>query len=169
MVLKKTNLSNLNLIIELGRETYYDTFHAMNTEQTMSDYLNEAFNEAKIAEEMNNPMSEFYILHHEKTPSAYIKVNRAPAQSDINDPHSLELERIYVRKDYKGLGFGRFLINETVSLAKSYNCLFLWLGVWEKNTPALAFYRKMGFFEFGRHKFQMGEELQSDLLLKKTL
>ena len=157
------------LVSELGRETYFDAFQAMNTPGTTSLYLEEAFDETKIRNELATPGSEFHLLYHEKQPAGYIKINRAPVQSDINDPASLELERIYVRKGWKGLGYGRILMEHAVSLARKHNCTYLWLGVWEKNKEALAFYARMGFVEFGTHKFRMGDELQSDLLLKKTI
>ena len=169
MVLKKAEISDLKLIIELGRETYYDAFHTMNSAETMSRYLDEAFNESKIGEELNNPGSEFHILYLEDQPAAYIKVNLAPAQSDINDPDSLELERIYVRQKFSMMGIGRHLMEHALGLARKNNCSYIWLWVWEKNEAALAFYSRMGFSKFGGHSFRMGDELQSDFLLKRTV
>lgn len=96
-------------------------------------------------------------------------MNFPPSQTDINDPESLELERIYVRKQFKGRGLGRQLIEKTLILAEEKDCRFVWLGVWERNEAALEFYKKMGFAIFGNHSFRMGEELQNDFVLKKDL
>jgi len=98
-----------------------------------------------------------------------MKVNTALAQSDINDPASLELERIYVKKAYKGKSLGRYLINYALQLAITSKKHYVWLGAWEKNEAAIAFYKKMGFEEAGRHSFRMGDELQTDLVMKKVI
>ncbi len=168
-ILKKATPSDTELIVNLGRETYYDAFHAVNSEETMSLYLAEAFNETKIGEELMHPGSEFHILYREGEPAGYIKVNLSSAQSDIKDPESLELERIYVRQRFKGLGCGRVLMEEAFSIARNKDCSYIWLGVWEKNSAALAFYSRMGFVKFGGHQFRMGDELQDDFLLKRKV
>ncbi len=169
MKLKECNQNDLRQILEIGIETYYDTFHLLNNEETMSLYLKEAFNEIKIQNELNNPDSRFFLLFYEKKPAAYLKINFYPVQTDLNDPESLELERIYVKSEYKGKGFGKLLINHTIKIAKEKKCDYVWLGVWEKNEAALAFYKKMGFVIAGQHSFRMGNELQQDYILKKKL
>ena len=169
MDLQICDLSDLNKIIEIGRKTYYDTFYQFNTKETMKLYLDEAFSVEKISGEINNPKSFFYFLYDEELLSGYMKVNLYPAQSDINDPEALELERIYVIKDFKGRGYGKFMIENTVSLADKYGCRKVWLGVWERNNPAISFYKKMGFEIVGNHKFRMGEEMQTDLVMQKLI
>ncbi|MDC7239151.1 MAG: GNAT family N-acetyltransferase, partial [Spirochaetales bacterium] len=123
----------------------------------------------KIESELKNPKSSFYLLYDGDLPAAYMKVNLPPAQSDLNDRDSLELERIYVKKEYKGRGFGRQLLEQAISIAKEEKCRYLWLGVWEKNEKALEFYTKMGFVKFGSHSFRMGDEIQNDFVMKITL
>lgn len=97
----------------------------------------------------------------------YLKINDAPAQTDINDPESMEIERIYIRKEHKAKGLGKVLVDYTLQQARKKN--YVWLGVWEKNVDAIAFYKKVGFIETGRHSFRMGDELQSDLVMKKFI
>jgi ribosomal protein S18 acetylase RimI-like enzyme len=141
----------------------------MNKEKIMEMYLNEAFAPVKIEGELKNPNSFFYFLYDENALVAYMKVNLPPAQTDFNDSGSLELERIYVKKESIGKGYGKFLMQNTVSIAKEHGCTYIWLGVWEKNKPALAFYQKMGFEVFDQHPFRMGDEIQNDFVLKKPL
>ena len=101
--------------------------------------------------------------------SGYLKLNEAPAQSDLNDPQSLEIERIYVRKELQGKGLGKALINYSIQAARDRRKQYVWLGVWEKNSEAIAFYGKMGFAVAGRHTFRMGDEIQGDQVMKKVL
>ncbi len=161
--------NELETLIEIGRNTYFDTFRKFNTAETMSAYLDEAFNKDKIAAEAANPGSFFYFCEIEKSIAAYFKLNMVPYQSDINDPESLELERIYVLSEYKGRGLGSKIIEFTETFAVENNCAKIWLGVWEKNSAALEFYAKMGFNKCGEHNFRMGEELQTDYILEKYL
>ena len=169
MNLRLCNISDLNRIINIGRRTYYDTFHQLNTRDTMSQYLDEAFSVEKISKELNNPKSSFYFLYDKELLVGYMKVNFYPAQSDINDPESLELERIYVSKEFKGQGYGKFMIEKTMAIAKDNGCIKVWLGVWEKNSSAISFYQRMGFEIIGRHTFRMGEEIQNDLVLQRMI
>ena len=169
MNLRGCNISDLNEIINIGRKTYYDTFYHFNTEDTMRRYLDEAFSVEKISDELNNPKSFFYFLYDRESLVGYMKVNLYPAQSDINDPESLELERIYVLKDFKGRGHGQYMIENTISIAKNNGCKKVWLGVWEKNNPAISFYKKMGFEIIDNHTFCMGDEIQNDFILQTLI
>lgn len=161
--------TDLELLQQIGYETYDETFRSMNTVETINKYLAEAFSEDKLLSEMMNEGSSFYFMYSKNELAGYLKLNDVPGQSDLNDPDSLEIERIYVRKEYKGQGLGKVLMDyalqKTVELKKQY----AWLGVWEKNAAALAFYKKAGFKEIGKHSFRMGDELQSDYLLKKMV
>jgi diamine N-acetyltransferase len=169
VVIRKCAENDLQVLRDLGYETYDETFRAMNTPETMDAYLAEAFDLEKIKKELETPQCEFYFLYSDGNLAGYIKINEAPAQTDINDPVSLELERIYVKKEFKRLGLGRTLIRYAEEIAAARGKQFIWLGVWEKNVNSIAFYEKMGYREFSRHTFRMGDELQSDFLMKKEL
>ncbi|MCE1252429.1 MAG: GNAT family N-acetyltransferase [Anaerolineae bacterium] len=161
--------SDLKMLQKIGIETYDETFRAMNEPHIMDQYLAEAFNLARLREELANKSSYFYFLFVDEILAGYLKLNEAPAQSDINDPDALEIERIYVRKAFKGQGLGKYLMNYALDFARFKAKTYAWLGVWEKNSAAIAFYKKMGFVEAGGHSFRMGDEIQSDLVMKKQL
>jgi ribosomal protein S18 acetylase RimI-like enzyme len=168
-IIRKCTLDDLHVLRDLARDTYDESFRQTNTPETMDAYLEEAFDLEKIKTELEAPQSEFYFLFADGQLAGYIKVNDVPAQTDINDPTSLELERIYVKKEFKRLGLGSQLIDYAEQLARLAGKEYVWLGVWEQNPKAIAFYESMGYAEFARHTFRMGEELQSDLVMKKIL
>jgi ribosomal protein S18 acetylase RimI-like enzyme len=141
----------------------------MNSQVTIDSYLQEAFNKKKLLAELNNKNSLFYFLYAENELAGYLKINDAPAQSDINDTDSIEMERIYIKKTFKGKGLGKKLVKFSLQLAKEMKKNYVWLGVWEKNIDAISFYKKMGFKKAGRHSFRMGNELQNDLIMKKMI
>ena len=46
---------------------------------------------------------------------------------------------------------------------------YVWLGVWEKNEKALKFYKKNGFYRIGEHSFVIGNDVQTDYIMRKDL
>ena len=101
--------------------------------------------------------------------AGYLKLNEASSQTDINDSDSLEIERIYVVSEYQGTGLGDFLIEKAIQKAIERNKKYAWLGVWEKNQKAIRFYQKNGFYEIGTHLFCMGNDEQTDYIMRKDL
>ena len=169
VVLRRCVTSDLEALTQLSRETYNDTFRSLNRPEVMDAYLAQAFGPQQVAAELANPASEFWFLFLDDELAGYLKVNDAPAQSDLNDPSSLEVQRIYVCRAHKGRGLGRRLMDHAESLARARGRRTLWLGVWEKNLDAISFYGSLGFRQTGRHSFQMGDELQSDLIMSRAV
>ena len=88
-----------------------------------------------------------------------------PSDFDYKKLKGIEIERIYVMKEMKGQGIGRFMIEKTIEIAKTNGFDYVWLSVWADNPAAIAFYQKMGFTVFGEHIFMMGNDAQKDLLM----
>ena len=167
--IRPCSIDDLKKLQNIGFETYNETFSTMNSQETMDKYLQESFNKKKLLAELNNKNCKFYFLYAENELAGYLKVNDAQAQSDINDPKSIEVERIYIKRPYKGKGLGKKLVNFAFQLAIERGKNYVWLGVWEKNLNAISFYKKMGFYEAGHHSFRMGDEIQNDLIMKKII
>lgn len=167
--IRQCTISDLDTLQKISYETFDESFRNMNTRETIEKYLSESFSKEKVQSELSNPASKFYFLYADNKLSGYLKINEAPTQTDINDVDSIEMERIYIRKEFKGKGLGRHLMNYALQLAKEMKKNYIWLGVWEKNLDAIAFYKKMGFQEEGKHSFRMGEELQTDFIMKKYI
>lgn len=169
IIINKASAEDLEIIQSLGIQTFSETFAEDNTEEAMKKYLEESFNTQKIKSELNNPDSHFYIAWEEDNPVGYLKVNTGSAQTELKDDTSLEIERIYVKKSHHGKKVGQLLYNQALETAQQLKKSYLWLGVWEENLRALQFYRKNGFVEFNKHIFRLGEEEQTDLMMKKIL
>ena len=169
LVIRQCTIDDLKLLREISYETYKETFEASNSYETMQAYLEEAFNLVKLKKELCNPYSTFYFLLDQETLVAYMKINLPSAQTDLNDSDSMELERIYVKGAYKGQGYGQRLVAYAISVSQKHGLKSVWLGVWEANSAAQKFYRKMGFEKVGEHGFRMGNEVQTDYIFKKLL
>ncbi len=166
---KKCTIDDLETLRMFSIKTYRDTFGYANSEENMKEYLEKAFNHDQLSSELQNPKSVFYFLYGDEALAGYIKVNAYGAQSDINDPQSVELERIYVSKDFQGRGIGEALLQKALELANEMKGNYMWLGVWENNTKAIAFYTKHDFIKVGQHSFFMGDDEQFDHIMRREL
>ena len=154
---------------EVSITTYHDTFAHCNCEDLMQQYFNDALTLEKLSQEWHVVGSTFYFIYVENSIAGYLKVNIDDAQTDNVATNSLEVERFYISKEFKRLGLGKQLMAFAEQLARESKKTSMWLGVWEDNFPALAFYQAQGFYQVGSHPFNMGGEIQTDLLLKKDL
>ncbi|GIO43808.1 GNAT family N-acetyltransferase [Paenibacillus apis] len=167
--LRTCTMDDLSLLQAISIETFNDTFKHQNTPENMAAYMNRAFNRDQLARELAQAHSTFYFVYAGEEAAGYLKLNREEAQSENMGPASLEIERIYVRTAFQGLGFGKTLIQLAIDIAKEEQKEKLWLGVWEKNERAIAFYQKWGFTQTGAHSFYMGDEKQRDYILVKLM
>ena len=169
IAIKKIGLEQLVPLQDIGRKTFYDTFFESDSEESMKAYLDTSFSTEKLTAELENPNSEFYFATQNEIVIGYLKVNFGSAQTELQDANAVEIERIYVLQDYHGKQVGQLLFEKAMAIAKNNHCNYIWLGVWEENHRALQFYTKNGFVAFDKHIFVLGEEEQTDIMMKLKL
>jgi diamine N-acetyltransferase len=162
-------LEDLTLLQEISKRTFYDSFAALNTAENMQFHLDNYFTEEKLTAEILDRDSRFFFAVHGGLPIGYLKLNQGVAQTVLPNDQAIEIERIYVSQLFKGLGIGKLFISKAIEWAHGAHAEYLWLGVWEHNEPAIRFYEKNGFEKFSKHIFKLGEDAQTDLLMKKPL
>jgi diamine N-acetyltransferase len=167
--IEKCTIQDTGLLQDIGIETFQDTFKDQNSPENMKAYLDRAYRTEQLEKELTNTSSEFYFIYSQNEAAGYLKVNTNDAQTETMGQDSLEIERIYIRKKFHKQGLGKYLINKAIEMAVERKKKTVWLGVWEKNENAIAFYSKMGFIQTGSHSFHMGDEEQTDFILTKTL
>ncbi len=165
----KATLDNLDLLQKISKQTFFETFAAFNSKENMELYLNESLSLEQLKLELENEFSAFYFAYNEQEVIGYLKINSGEAQTEIKDDHSMEIERIYVLAKYQGKKVGKALFEKAIQIAKSDRKNSIWLGVWEKNEKAIQFYFRNGFEIFDKHIFKLGDDLQTDLLMKYSL
>lgn len=156
-------------LIAISRETFADTFGKDNSPEDMAKFLDESYNEDKLGGEMATPGSFFYFLKVDGEVAGYLKLNVDDAQSEEVDPNGLEIERIYLRKSFQHQGLGKKLFEFAEEKGREWSKSVLWLGVWEHNENAKNFYASRGLTRFSEHVFVLGDDRQTDFLLKKAL
>lgn len=169
IIIKKVQTDDISQLQLIGRQTFYETFAAGNTEENMRKYLEEGFSEEKLQTELTDKNAEIYFAILEEEIIGYLKVNYGQSQTELKDDKALEIERIYVLKAYHGKQVGQILYEKAISLAQKHNAEYVWLGVWEENPRAINFYKKNGFTEFDKHIFKLGDDEQTDIMMKLKL
>ena len=165
----KCTIEDLHKLQEISRETFYETFKDDNSAENMDAFLETAYHLPKLEKELANPSSQFFFVTVQEEVAGYLKVNMEDAQTEAMGNDALEVERIYIKPNYQKLGLGKLLLNHAIQLALQHNKSKIWLGVWEHNENALAFYKKLGFVQTSAHSFFMGDDEQIDLIMVKTL
>jgi diamine N-acetyltransferase len=166
--IKPCNLEDLRTLQEISYVTFNETFKDQNSPENMNAYLERAFSTAQLEKELTNSSSQFFFVFVNNEVAGYLKININDAQSEEMGDDSLEIERIYIRSTYQKHGLGKYLLNQAFEMANELNKKKIWLGVWEKNEKAIAFYKKMGFIQAGTHSFYMGDEEQIDFIMIKS-
>lgn len=167
--IKKISLNEIDQLQKIGRQTFLETFSDSNSEENMKNYLEEGFSSEKLTAELNNKDSEFYFATLENNVIGYLKVNFGASQTELKDNKALEIERIYVSKEFHGKKVGQLLYDKAIEVARQKNNEYVWLGVWEENLRAIKFYTKNGFVEFDKHIFKLGNDEQTDIMMKLKL
>lgn len=165
-MIKSVDKSDLKTLQRIARETFLESFGDQNTEENINLYLEEGLSLKSLKQQINNPDTDFYFLYYNSQLAGYLKLNQGLAQTDSKLENALEIERIYIKSEYQGEGLGGRLLRYSLSEAKDRGLDWLWLGVWENNQKAIAFYTHYGFQVFDQHNFRLGNELQRDYLMK---
>ena len=157
------------VIADLSRKTFYDTFASFNTDENMKLFMETTYERSRLMEEVSNSNFHFAVASIDNTPVGYVKMIVNAPREEMPDQHCIEIGRIYTLQQIVGKGVGAKLMDYCLSFAKQLQQDWIWLGVWERNDRALAFYKKWGFEKFAYHGFLLGTDLQNDFLLRKKI
>lgn len=135
----------------------------------MAAYLKKAFTPQRIEAELRDPEVQFHLAVTDQHIIGYMKINAGDAQSEALGAKHMEIERIYVVAEAQGHGIGQKLLNEAQRIDRNAGARILWLGVWEHNPGAIRFYEKNCFVAFGRQDFMLGNDRQTDNLMRRTI
>ncbi|MBK6860754.1 MAG: GNAT family N-acetyltransferase [Saprospiraceae bacterium] len=170
MEFKKAHVDDLEMLCTISVQTFRDAFYDLNNPVDITQYMERAFSPMQLKYELELSQSEFVFLLHRNEPIAYYKTNLSPKQTDINDPDSIEIERIYVCKEHQNKQYGLLMLNHICNQAlQNPTIRYIWLGVWDQNKSAIRFYERFGFKLFSSHPFLMGTDPQTDLLMRYNL
>lgn len=166
LTIRQATFEDADGLVDIGRQTYLETFADFYPQTVMSKYLDKAFSVSQLENELKHTQSQFWLLEVGGLCAGYLKVNWGNAQTEMQEESGLEIERIYLARKFKGAGFGKRLFEKAREIAKTLDRTYLWLGVWENNQQAIMFYQSRGFVVIGSHDFQMGDICDTDYIMK---
>jgi ribosomal protein S18 acetylase RimI-like enzyme len=169
LIIRQAGPADAVQIATLSRQTFYDTFGQFNSREDMYKCMNESFSMDMLIAEVAAPGNIFITAFLENELVGYAKIAESNNPSELGEAAAIEISRLYATEKLIGHGIGKALMEECLRLAASKNKQWAWLGVWEHNARAISFYKKFGFEKFGKHDFVLGNDVQTDWLMKKAL
>ena len=159
--------NKLEILRDISVKTFIETFASQNKEENIKQYLDTKMSLDNLKDELDNKDSHFYFIILNDTIIGYTKLNFESAQTEkIFIGKAFEVERIYLLSKHARKGYGRKAFENIFQIGKKKGYEKIWLGVWEYNKNAIEFYKHMGFKIFSKHSFLLGDDNQTDLLLK---
>ena len=168
ITIKAATPADAEEIALFSRKSFYESFADQNTEENMEKFMLQ-FSVNSLVEEVKNPDNIFITALKNDVIIGYVKLNKSGKSVELADEKAIEIARIYIDKTMTGQGIGNKLMKYSLDLIKDLKANTAWLGVWENNKNAIAFYAKWGFERFGEHIFMLGDDPQTDWLLKKEI
>ena len=169
MQIRTANINDAKVLTELGAKTFYDTFRPHQSEEDLQQYIKKAYELNVITENLTKENIQYFIASDEEKPAGYSKLIKNVTHEKLATQKNIELEKIYVLKEYLDKKVGKELMVEAISFSKQNGFETLLLGVWQENHRAIDFYKKFGFESFTTRTFQLGKTVCDDFMMKLSL
>ncbi|HEX7915045.1 GNAT family N-acetyltransferase [Rudaea sp.] len=167
--IRRATAADAGTLAALAERTFRDTFAAVNTPEDMAAHAAASYGVDKQRAEIESEHIRTLVADAEDSAVAYAQLRHGHRPDCVSVDEAVELWRFYIDRDWIGHGLAQRLMEAVFAEASSMDARGLWLGVWEHNPRAIAFYRKCGFVEVGAHAFQLGADAQTDLIMQRAL
>jgi ribosomal protein S18 acetylase RimI-like enzyme len=157
------------LVASLATVTFYEAYFEQDDPHGMADYLAESFPVAKIAAELADPSCHFFIVYRRGRAVGYAKMRDIEPHESVTSANPIELQRIYTVERVWGTDVGEALLRHCLEFARGLGKDAVWLGVWEENPRAMAFYEKHGFERVGTLEFPYGDTVGINAVMQIDL
>jgi ribosomal protein S18 acetylase RimI-like enzyme len=169
MTIRRGTAADAPKLAALARDTFFDTFASTNDPADMALHLQRAYGVDQQTAELTDPSVITLLVEEGEQLIAYAQLRTGDEPVCNTGPQPMELWRIYVHRDWHGKGVAQALMDRVLTEARQAGAQTLWLGVWERNPRALAFYAKCGFTDVGEHVFLFGTDPQTDRVMTRPL
>ena len=172
LTIRRATPADASVLAAFAESAFADTFAADNTPEDMAAYLADAFGEEKQREELADRSRIVLLAERDGGLAGYAMLNDATAPAGVTSvalTNAIEIARLYSGRRWIGTGVGAALMQHCLDLAASRGREWIWLGVWERNARAIAFYARWGFTDVGSQSFQLGADRQTDRIMARRL
>lgn len=167
--IRRATADDAGRLAKLGAKTFLAAYGDANDPADLAAYVAATYTDRQLAAELRRPEVTYLIAESGKEAVGFAKLVFGSDQRAVAAAAPVELEQLYVRQDRQGGGVGSELLAAAVEQARKHRCDVLWLGVWEHNPRAIAFYERHGFSRLGTHSFRLGAKLQTDWVMARSL
>jgi ribosomal protein S18 acetylase RimI-like enzyme len=165
--IKRADFSDALVISLLGKTTFTETFGDLFSEEELSTYLDETFGIEKLERSLLKGENIFGILYYQDNPVGYYKIKMGLHFDHSTDEHCVQLQKIYLLRDYLDLKLGKEMLNHIFKLREIKECNLIWLIVLHTNNRAIRFYEHQGFKKLKKYHHQIGlHDLEYELMTK---
>lgn len=169
MTIRRAVEADAPVVAELARRTFFDTFASNNDAGDMAIHLARAYGVPQQSAELADPAITTLLVERDGSAVAYAQLRSGHVPDCVSGAAPLEVWRFYVSREWHGRGIAQALMDRVTAEARERGARTLWLGVWEKNDRARAFYAKCGFADAGEHIFLFGTDPQTDRVMTLSL
>lgn len=170
MTIRHATLDDAVALADLGVRTFVDAFGAFNRAVDMEVYLSRTYTPSRQLAEIDDRDIATLVADADGALTAFAQLRRGGhCPPCITGEAPVELARFYVDRAWHGQGLAQSLMHAVDDAARAFGGATLWLGVWERNARAIAFYRKCGFVDAGTQPFILGTDLQTDRVMTRAL
>lgn len=167
--LREATVADAAALAVLGEQTFRETFQAFNARADLEPFLERTYGEAIQRAELADRANTCFLAEVAGQLVGYATLRPGMPEPCVTGERPLELARIYVLREWHGQGVSVALMESCLAEARAQGACTLWLGVWEQNHRAQAFYRKFGFTDVGWHLFHIGQEPQHDRIFARMV
>ena len=169
IVIRHATAADALPLSRLATKIYRETFEHTCDPNDLAAFLASAYNESKQRAEIASPDMVTLLVECDGQPGAYAQLKFREAPACVTGPAPMEISRFYVDHAFHGHGVAHRLMKEIDDIARARGIRTMWLGVWERNDRAQAFYRKYGFERVGEQSFVVGTDVQTDWVVERRL
>lgn len=169
LVIRRATDDDASRLAEFARRTFIETFAPENTADDMALHVAKSFGPDIQLSEIRDAAMTTLVAELGSTMAGFAQVREGPPPACVTGDAPIELRRFYVDRPFHGRGLARALMSAVDDVARQLGGRTLWLGVWERNPRAIAFYTKCGFVDVGAHAFIFGTDEQTDRVMARGL
>lgn len=169
LVIRRATEDDAERLAEMARRTFVETFGPDNTAENMAMHVAQSFGTDIQLGQIRDARMVTLLAEIGSTMAGFAQVRRGAWPPCVTGDSPVELWRFYVDRPFHGRGIAQALMGAVEQVARELDAHTLWLGVWERNPRAIAFYAKCGFVDVGAHGFIFGTEEQTDRVMARAL
>lgn len=167
--LRLATVADAAAVADFEERTFRETFGLYNRPEDMDAYCSTAYGLAQQRRELEDPRRFTLLAEHGGDIAGIAQLLSGPVPDCVTEPSPIELLRFYVDRPWHGRGLSPRMMSAVSTAAEEREARTLYLGVWERNARAIAFYTKQGFRDVGSRPFILGADHQTDRIMLRPL